>query len=81
LQVREYAPTFFFFHYFALGPTLESLKEFGGMLVDLCSIPPSLELETCYHVGIEIFIDDERKKINVQEIFGLFLSLIVLHLY
>jgi hypothetical protein len=30
LRVREHAPTIFFFHYFALGPTFKSLKEFGG---------------------------------------------------
>jgi hypothetical protein len=31
LWINERAPIFFFFHYFILGPTVGSLKEFGGM--------------------------------------------------
>jgi hypothetical protein len=34
-------------------------------LVDVCSIPPFPELKTPYHLGVEIFIDDEVKEINV----------------
>jgi len=34
-------------------------------LVDLCSILPSLEPKTHYHAGVEIFIDDEVKEVNV----------------
>jgi hypothetical protein len=34
-------------------------------LVDLCSIPPSLEPRTRYHVSVEIFIDDETREANV----------------
>jgi hypothetical protein len=34
-------------------------------LVDLCSIPPFLKPRTRYHPGVEIFIDDEAKEINV----------------
>jgi hypothetical protein len=34
-------------------------------LVDLCSIPPFLEPRIRYHPGVEIFIDDEVKEINV----------------
>jgi hypothetical protein len=35
------------------------------VLVDLCSIPPSLEPMTRYHLGVEIFIDDEARKTSV----------------
>jgi len=38
-------------------------------LVDLCSILPSLEPRTHYHVVVEIFIDDEVREANVYNIF------------
>jgi hypothetical protein len=34
-------------------------------LVDVCSIPPSPKPKTHYHLGVEIFIDDEVKEVNV----------------
>jgi hypothetical protein len=36
-------------------------EAFALALVDLCSIPPSLEPTTHYHLGVEIFINDEGK--------------------
>jgi hypothetical protein len=34
-------------------------------LVDVCSIPPSPKPKTHYHLGVEMFIDDEVKEVNV----------------
>jgi hypothetical protein len=34
-------------------------------LVDLCSIPPSPKPRTHYHLGVEIFIDDEVREASV----------------
>jgi hypothetical protein len=51
------------------------------VLADLCSIPPSPEPRIRYHPNVEIFIDHEAREASVQDIFGLFLPLIVLCLY
>jgi hypothetical protein len=34
-------------------------------LVDLCSVPPSPKPRTRYHLGVEMFIDDEAREVNV----------------
>jgi len=34
-------------------------------LANLCSIPPSQEPKTHYHVSVEILIDDDMKEANV----------------
>ncbi len=43
--------------------------------------PPSPELKTHYHPNVEIIIDDEAREASVEDIFWLFLSLIILCLY
>jgi hypothetical protein len=44
---------------------LSCVEAFALTLVDLFSIPPSLEPKTYYHFGVEIFIDDEAKEASV----------------
>jgi hypothetical protein len=59
---------FIFIFFIVLIKTLSCLlmpRHLHLALVYLCSIPPSLEPRTCYHVGVEIFIDDEVRETNV----------------
>jgi hypothetical protein len=44
---------------------LSCAEAFALTLVDLFSIPPSLEPKTYYHFDVEIFIDDETKEASV----------------
>ncbi len=57
------------------------VEVFALALVNVCSIPPSLEPKTCYHPSVEIFINDEAGETNVYYVFKLFFPLIILHLY
>jgi hypothetical protein len=42
------------------------VEVFALTLAYLCSIPPSLEPSTYYHLGVEIFIDDEAREGKVD---------------
>jgi hypothetical protein len=50
------------FHSFIL---LSYVEASVVVLVDLCSVPPFLEPRTHYHPSVEMFIDDEARKVNV----------------
>jgi hypothetical protein len=41
------------------------VEVFTLALADLCSIPPFLKPRTYYRSGVEMFIDDEARKVNV----------------
>jgi hypothetical protein len=84
-SIRQNAPLFVHLDFFQslhqtfILPSYIEASTFA--LANVCFIPPSPKLRTHYHLGVEIFIDDEAKEASVKDVFGLFLPLIILRLY